>query len=385
MSIGRRQIEMFFFDAGGGHRSAATALRQVMAERYHQWDVRLVQLQELLKGVDVTKAITGVTSEELYNKFLKSGFTYGSGAMLRGLQRGIKLSAPKLENKLRQHWQQSRPDLVVSLIPNFNRILFDALRAVHADVPYVTVMTDLADSPPHFWQERQDQYLICGTQRAVSQAYAQGYKPQQVHLVSGMILRPQFYAAAEETTISRESLGLSPNIPTALIMFGGYASNEAAAIVRRLTEAPRQLQMIVMCGRNEKLRAELNDIRNCVAVGFTDRVPDYMRIADFFIGKPGPGSISEAVHMGLPVILERNRRTLLQERYNTDWVEEHGVGLVIRNFSQIIPAIETLVGNDLLDRFKANAGRLTNRAVYQVPDHFAKIMRVPVSANSTLG
>ena len=58
--------------------------------------------------------------------------------------------------------------------------------------------------------------------------------------------------------------------------------------------------------------------------GFTKEVPRYMQLADYFIGKPGPGSISEAVAMQLPVIVERNAWTLPQERYNADWVTRAG-------------------------------------------------------------
>ena len=53
--------------------------------------------------------------------------------------------------------------------------------------------------------------------------------------------------------------------------------------------------------------------------GFTREVPYFMGLADFFIGKPGPGSISEALAMRLPVIVERNAWTLAHERYNADW------------------------------------------------------------------
>ncbi len=60
-----------------------------------------------------------------------------------------------------------------------------------------------------------------------------------------------------------------------------------------------------------------------------------MQLADFFIGKPGPGSLSEALAMHLPVIVERNAWTLPQERYNADWVLENEVGLVLPEFSTI--------------------------------------------------
>ncbi len=60
-----------------------------------------------------------------------------------------------------------------------------------------------------------------------------------------------------------------------------------------------------------------------------------MQLADFFIGKPGPGSVSEALAMKLPVIVECNAWTLPQERYNAVWVVEKEVGLVLKNFRNI--------------------------------------------------
>ena len=68
-----------------------------------------------------------------------------------------------------------------------------------------------------------------------------------------------------------------------------------------------------------------------------------MQLADYFIGKPGPGSISEAVAMRLPVIVERNAWTLPQERYNAEWVREMGVGIVLPNFRGIARAVEELL------------------------------------------
>jgi hypothetical protein len=66
----------------------------------------------------------------------------------------------------------------------------------------------------------------------------------------------------------------------------------------------------------------------------------YMRMSNFLIGKPGPGSLSEALHMRLPVIVERNAWTLPQERFNTDWVRENGFGIVVKSFRDIVPAVD---------------------------------------------
>src|SRR6516165_621061 len=90
----------------------------------------------------------------------------------------------------------SGPDLVVSLVPNFNRALGESLRQALPGVPLVTVLTDLADYPPHFWIEAQDQYFICGSDKAVEQALGMGHAPAKVFRVSGMILNPLFYECA---------------------------------------------------------------------------------------------------------------------------------------------------------------------------------------------
>ncbi len=74
-----------------------------------------------------------------------------------------------------------------------------------------------------------------------------------------------------------------------------------------ISERLRDTQLIFICGRNaklaERLKAQRADAPRFIE-GFTQEVPYYMYLSDFFIGKPGPGSISEAVAMKLPVIVE---------------------------------------------------------------------------------
>jgi 1,2-diacylglycerol 3-beta-galactosyltransferase len=108
--------------------------------------------------------------------------------------------------------------------------------------------------------------------------------------------------------------------------------------------------------------------------GFTREVPYYMHLSDFFIGKPGPGSISEAMAMKLPVIVERNAWNLPQERYNCDWVREQDVGLVLRNFREIGKAVGELLEPAAYARMRGNAAALKNRAVFEIPDMLAAIL-----------
>jgi hypothetical protein len=374
-----KRIQFIFFDAGGGHRSAATALQIVVRQQQRPWEVRLVNLQEALDSLDPVRKLTGVRMQDSYNLMLKKNWTLGSPQMLRLMHSFIRVYRTAAERLLEKHWEASRPDLVVSLVPHFNRPLCSSLRRMLPGASYVTVLTDLADYPPHFWIERQTQFFICGTERAVQQARALGHGPQHIFRASGMILHPRFYEQFQlERSAERERLGLRPGAPTGLVLFGGHGSRVMLEIVERLDRARLNVQLILLCGRNEPLVSELRRRRTRIPIlieGFTPQVPYYMRLADFFIGKPGPGSISEALALRLPVIVECNAWTLPQERYNAEYIREKQVGLVLPNFRKIASAVAKLLCPEHLARFRENAARLENRAVFEIPQMLERILK----------
>jgi len=331
-----KTVELVFFDAGGGHRSAANALCEVVRRNEWPWEMKMMNLQELLDEMDVFRKVTGVRLQDLYNLMLRRGWTLGSPMLMKGMHAVIRALHGKQVKLLADYWRTGRPDIVVSLIPNFNRALFEAIGRVMPGVPMVTILTDMADYPPHFWIERQKQYFICGTEKAYQQAMELGHTPDRVFRTSGMILNPKYYEPVEVNRgPDRVALGLDPDLPTALMMFGGEGSPKMLDIARALDASDMKLQIIAICGKNSKLEAAMREMRSRIRVhveGFTREVPRFMRLADFFIGKPGPGSISEAVAMGLPVIIERNYWTLPQERFNAEWVEQQGVGISLDSF-----------------------------------------------------
>jgi len=371
------QIDLIFFDAGGGHRASATALKALADQEQRGWQLRMVNLRDILEPIDVFHRLTGVRVEDLYNRMLKYGLTIGTGPMLRAVQFLIRRMHPRNVALLARYWQERRPDLVVSLIPNFNRAIFEGLRIAdrarsQPATPMVTILTDLADCPPHFWIERQEQYLICGTAKAAEQALAMGYPPTRVLRTSGMIVRPEFYRRPE---ISREQerrrLGLRPDVPTGLVMFGGFGSRRMLTIARRVAEAGVKTQLIFLCGHNQRLREQLSAMKlpfPCHVEGFTRDIPHLMQLSDYFVGKPGPGSISEALVMDLPVIVERNARTMVQERYNTEWIERHQLGMVLRSFNEIVAGIAQMLDPQRLAHFRSRVRALNNRAVFEIPD-----------------
>ncbi len=338
----------------------------------------MVNLKDILTSLDVVRKSTGISMEEVYNRLLKKGWTLGSGQLLVAMHLLIRLYHGGQVKLLKKFWVESRPDLVVSLIPNFNRALFQSLSETLPATPFVTILTDLADYPPHFWMERQLQYLVCGTERAAQQAYALGHDRDRVIRTSGMILRPGFYEPIEACREKeRRRLGLHAELPTGLVLFGGEGSEWMIEITRTLSQASLPLQLILVCGKNKNLKQRLEQMTPRFPVlveGFTNEVPYYMHLSDFFIGKPGPGSISEAIAMKLPVVVERNMWTLPQERYNTDWILENKLGVVLRSFRDIEAGLAELLEPANFDQFQRNAAAVNNRAVFEIPEILARLL-----------
>jgi hypothetical protein len=378
-------VDLIYMDAGGGHRASASALASVLREQQRPWRVRMTNLRDVLDSIDVIRRVARVRVEDLYNRLLKSGLTVGSGTMLRATQLLIRRLHSQEVGQLARYWACDPPDLIVSLVPNFNRAIFHGLQecdrsAGRLPTPMVTILTDLADYPPHFWIEPQEQYLICGTATAVEQALSAGYPPSRVFRTSGMIVDPAFYRPQPVCRErERRRLGLMPGVPTGLVMFGGYGSRRMITIAERVAQTGLNVQLIFMCGHNEALHARLMAMKLPYPFhveGFSRVIPWFMQLSDFFIGKPGPGSLSEAMVMGLPVIVERNAWTMVQERYNSRWITANELGVVLHSFAEIAIGLAPMADPERLEHFRARVRTVKNRAVFEIPEILHELLRI---------
>ena len=374
-----RKLTIVFHDAGGGHRSAATALRDILSTQNDPWEVSLLNLQQILDSLDVLHSLTGLRIQDAYNLILRKGWTRFTPQLLVLLQGTIRLYHSRIVKALRAYWKENPTDLVLSVIPHFNRALGQSLRAVTTETPFVTLLTDLADYPPHFWIERESEFIIVGTERAKQQATAMGHSEKRIVETSGMILKPKFYERLSvDRMAERKRFGLDPDRPTGIVLFGGHGSRVMLDIAKRLDQSDTGAQLILICGHNRKLATKLRSLktsRPMLVEEFTSNVEYYMALSDFFIGKPGPGSISEALQFHLPVIVECNAKTLPQERYNAQWVTEKGFGIVVSSFREIALTVQRLFEGSTFEELRRNVGAYSNRALFEVPMILEKIHR----------
>ena len=319
-----KRIEFGFFDAGGGHRAAATALEMAIRPAT-PWEVELTNLQELLDSLDILKKLTRIRIQDIYNTMLRNGWTLGSPQLIRVLQLVIRIYHRPTVRILEEYWRKTQPDMLVSFVPHFNRALCESFGHVFPGRPFVTILTDIADYPPHFWIERQLQYFICGSDRAVEQARSMGHPENRIFRASGMILHPRFYEPAMEDRSLRGKGWACAPICRRVWSFSADTARRRCWKSRSGSIAQTGASTDSGLRKKRKAREELRAGKSRVPVlveGFTSNVNYYMQLADFFIGKPGPGSVSEALAMELPVIVECNAWTLPQERYNAEWIVE---------------------------------------------------------------
>lgn len=382
-----KKVHIVFHDAGGGHRNAAVALQTVLAQQQRPWAVELVHFQEVTDRLDVLRRLTGIRIQEQYNVLLRNGWTLGSRYLLRILQATIWVFHGALVRLLVKFWREKPADVLLSVIPHFNRELYESWNKVYPGRPFVTIITDLADFPPHFWIEPiREQYVIAGTERAVEQAKSLGHDDAHIFRTSGMILRPDFYTPDNTDPVAlRSELGLHRDLPTAIVLFGGHGSKVMYEIAERLDAANLPLQLILICGRNEELAARLRARQwgmKVNIIGFTKEVHKLMRAADFLIGKPGPGSIAEAVVRKLPVLVECNAWTLPQERFNCQWVVEKRVGIVLKGFRDVVAGVRQMLEPANLAEFRRNVAALDNRAIFEIPEILAKLLGESANASA---
>src|ERR1700728_4214253 len=141
------RIGFCFFDAGGGHRAAATALEMSIRSQSLSWDVRLTNLQELLDELDILKKSTGIRIQDCYNNMLRTGWTLGSTQLMRVLQLTIRTGHSATLHLLERHLRETDPQQLVSFVPHFNRALYESFHRAFPGRPLVTVITDVADYP----------------------------------------------------------------------------------------------------------------------------------------------------------------------------------------------------------------------------------------------
>lgn len=345
---GKTHVVVLYANSGGGHVAAARTLRAVL-EATGNYRVTLVNpYKEVFPHFDIFKHMTGRTGEAFYNeKILRDGRPGLTCWLFYAMiTLNIAVTARSGTKLLAATFDKLQPDVLISVMPLTNTVMLRAIKLheerAQRNVHGVILMTDWSEMVPNVWFPRgYDYHAICGTQESARQAKQLPGQGPTVHEMSGLLIDPAF-AHPPEKSIARTKLGLAVEGPVITMIYGGEGSQRMLTMARALAKQPPQAQVVFICGRNETLRHDLQAAQlpfTHQICGFTDQVATYLAASDIFVGKPGPGSVSEALVMNLWMLLD-TRMALPQEASVLRFVEKSDAGLGFSSVADFLSAID---------------------------------------------
>ena len=357
------RIVFLFSDTGGGHRASATAVQKALEMEFPgQFDVELVD-PFVQGGRPFVRWLV-----YRYNFMLKHlPKTYGlvfhvtdNRAMMRT---AIRLFGRGLRASVHRYLEENRPAAVVSFHPLTNHVTVDELAALGLTIPFITVVTDMVDLH-RFWLTSRADLVIVPSTEARRYCIKRGLDPRKVH-VEGLPVNPSFTGppTREERRSTRIALGFDDR-QTLLLAAGGEGAGRLGALAQAVDGADLGLQLVIVCGRNEKLRQKLSrrTWKGTVRVlGFVDNMAELMRASDAIATKAGPGTITEALVSGLPIFL--TGYVPGQEEGNVRYVEEERVGYFTPSPRKLAKAVREYMVEDHegFDRMRGRAEKVTQK------------------------
>jgi 1,2-diacylglycerol 3-beta-galactosyltransferase len=334
-----KRILFLFSDTGGGHRSATEAIIEAMSADYPgEFSCNMVDFFRSYYPAPFKYA------PEIYQRMAKYpigwSIPYELSDGKRRTRMAYGLSYPVLRRAMHRLLAENPCDLVVSVHPLPNNTVLRAMR--HHPKPLITVVTDMVTTHA-FWYERRANVVIVPTEAAKKLALKYGVPEARVRVI-GLPVAAKFSTPLLDRSAWRREQGWDESLPTALLVGGGDGMGPLLKVAKALNEASLPMQLAVICGRNEDLKADMEALEWNIPAhiyGFTTQMPAFMGASDMLITKAGPGTISEGFIAGLPLILYS--RLPGQEDGNVTYVKENGAGVWAPNAKAVLETVREWV------------------------------------------
>ena len=342
--------------AGGGHLIAARALEHALRAQAPDADIEVLDVL----------AITNV----LFRKFYAGGYlglVRHAPAVMGWLYKTMDRPRNEVLDALRvwiqdlskrpivQHLLQRHPGLIVHTHYLPAEIVAQMRRAGQLDCPQVTVTTDYETH--RIWVHEPSERYYTATEDGKVYLTLCGVAPERVW-VTGIPVRPGFEQMLDRHE-ARRRCGLDLNRPAVLLLCGGFGVGPTAELLRELVFMPADAQVMVIVGRNEKLRARLERQvagapRPVRVVGFTDKIHEWMQAANLVVTKPGGLTVAESLACALPLVIVDPIPG--QEVGNADYLLEHGAAIKVNNARLLGHRVSALLADPArLERLRAAA------------------------------
>ncbi len=374
--MGEHAVDILYFEGGSGHRSAARALERAIADARPGLRARMLDIVDVFDehprmGPVVRRGIRDFNDQLTREKVFDLRGRVNLGLLFHDLLReaGIR--------RIGRFFESRGTDAIVSVTPMWNPAVYRAARAVDPNVLAITIPVDCEEFKRRYWfTPRVEQHYLLGTRRLLDQARKRGLAERYLHPLSGMVVDPAFYEpppADRDAELS--ALGLDPSLPTGVLSFGGQGSVVLERIVHALSSHRRPMNLIVLCGRNEAVRARIGAISTPgpkAALGYLPDTPvKHLQIADFVVGKPGVLTINEALVAQKPMVLVKARGMRPVQVGNERWATEQGIGVIAKDATAVPAAIDEVLSSP---RYRERAAECTHRGVFDAVERIVALI-----------
>ena len=276
-------------------------------------------LPRLLRNLDVDYPMWVTYGRMLYSLGFHS--TNGRRRLL-AIRRAFEPISDKMAEDI-LHIAQA--DVYVSCHLVYNQVMPKVIRQIGSQAKFVNVVTDLVSGHVAHYAPDVD-YCFVPTEESRRDALTMRVAPEKV-VVAGQPVAPDFRKRMGLRYDTRAQLGLDQQKPMILLMGGGEGMGILGLAARELAFSNLPVQLVVVCGRNQPVKLDLEFINPRIpmrVLGWVNNVPELMGAADVLVTKAGPGTIAEGFIAGLPIVLYD--RVPGQEEGNVDYVVNQGAG-----------------------------------------------------------
>lgn len=292
---------------GSGHLKTAEAVR-LYAER-HRSDIKVREVDYLkYLGPAVDKIISGGYVNIVKLLPMLYGKLY-NGAKDTKLKKLVEILDTMSLSKMAELISEVKPDAVLCTHP-FPLETLSILKARESlDLPLVATITDYTVHPKWIYGN-VDAYIVPNDD-FVLDLVQKGISVERVHPLGIPVGEGFSNISQYEKDSFINELGLDEGVPTVLIMSGGFGLINISETFRDVMSSSKNLQVIACAGKNEemissleKIYSEMDTDNKAVIMGYTDKVNLLMSISDVIITKPGGLTVTEAMHMRLPIVIK---------------------------------------------------------------------------------
>jgi len=335
----KKKIIIFTSKGGYGHKAACQALKQTLSDRY---DLTIINpFQDLLGSIDPLRTITRgrIDGEDMYNSLLRNCWSRSLGIICKYIAPvAMRLRRRSIERNILQYVQEKKPHMIISVIPFLNLPISNVAKKLQVPFLLVTLDGDLTNWVFRLKRMTHTNYVVTigfqtpKTRKILRQC---GINDKRI-LHTGFPLRADFLEKKDKHKI-RQAWHIEDNKFTIMLLMGGAGSKVMYRYVKKIAKFGENIHLIACVGRDKRMLKKLEDMKinknvTLSVVPFTNRISDLMAISDLLITKSGPGTINEALHMRLPMLIDKTSPPVFWERANIRFVQKNGFGDVVTRF-----------------------------------------------------